>query len=546
MKKLLYLLASCAAILAVSCTKGAGDPPTVSLKVSATKLDFKASGNTSQTITVTAENVKWDISMSAESKAWITASITDDKTLTVTVSDNETDKPRNGAVVVEAVDNQSVEPKRISISQAAGDEEATAYTLSVDPASMTFVGEGAQPQEATVTVSDEKLTWTVAPEDSIKDWVHVRAEGDKITVTVDDNPETEARAGNLIITPGIDKVNPKAIRVTQEGKILPPSLSVNKKDVFFRFRGDFGEIVAVTAVKVDWDVRVSDTPDELGGNVEWINPPKIYKEGGNSSFSVSVKNNYTTEERVGYIIVTSNVPEVPHVTVKVTQEAGLEFITNLPGDVEITDMQTGMNAYVSMYPNQEYFDNPSSAWDIELWAAGVTRAKDWIGYQHYKGMGTRFYLAMRSERMGFNPDGEYYLSEGEYYVTAPPISEEGNPIYNPFTILPGDYTTGNMSIVNGSWYLQVMGGDTEEDVYGNMAPITGGKITVSRDGDIYTYVLDLTDDANNKITGTCIGAFGEWRINFMPDDETVPDPNPENPDNPDTPDNPDKPTPFGR
>lgn len=545
MKKLLYLIASCAAMLAVSCTQGAGDPPTVSLTVSTTKLDFNASGNTSQTFTVTAENVKWDISMSAESKAWITASITDDKTVTVTVSDNETDKPRNGAIVVEAVDNQSVEPKRISISQAAGEQETTTYTLSVDPAAMTFVGEGAQPQEATVTVSDEKLTWTVAPEDSIKDWVHVTAEGNKITVTVDDNPETESRAGNLIITPGIDKVNPKAIRVTQEGKILPPSLSVDKNDVHFKFRGDFGASVVVTAVKVDWNVQISDTPDELGGNVEWINPPKVYKEGGNSSFILSVQNNYTTEERVGYVIVTSNVPEVPNVTVKVTQEAGQEFITNLPGDVEITDMQSGMNAYVSLYPNQEWMDNPSSAWDIELWAAGVSRAKDWQGYQHYKGMGTRLYLQTRPARMGYNPDEEYYMSEGEYNVTVAPKDENNNPIYNPFTIVPGDYTTGTMSVVRGSWYLQVMGGDTE-DVYGNMAPLTGGKITVSRDGDTYTYVLDLTDDAGNKITGTCIGAFGEWRINFMPEEEPVPDPNPEDPDNPDNPDNPDEPTPFRR
>lgn len=543
MKKLLLLIAACAAVVAVSCTPQDQGTGKTSFSVTPLSLEFEASGNPSQTITVTAENVKWDFSVPAESKTWITVTKTDDKTLTVTVSDNDTALPRNGSILVES-DNANFDGKRVAVIQAAG-EEAT-YTMTVEPAAMTFAAEGAQPQEATVTVSSPELSWTVAAEDAIKDWAHVSASGDKITVTVDDNPDTAERIGMVIVTPGNESVKPKAIRITQEGKVLPPSLEVQTTELIFKARPQFGETVLVNAVNVNWDVQISETPDEVSGSVSWIKQPKLFKETEKPNFLVSVEMNPTTEPRIGYLIVTSDVADIPSITIKVTQEAGQEYVTNLTGDVEITDMETGVNNYVFFSPNQEWFDKNFATWDIDLWAAGVERRHDYMGYNHYSGNGTRLRLEIFSSRIVHNWDEEYDLPEGDYEIKAAALDEEQNPIYVPFTIDPGRYTAKeDMLLVPGSWYLETNGGEGVENVYAGKAPLTSGKINVSRNGEDYIFTFDAQDDAGNRITGRCVTKLDNMRVNFFEENEPTPDPNPEEP-NPEEPSDPDKPTPFRR
>lgn len=538
MKKLLLLIASCAAMLAVSCNNQGEDTGKASLSVEPQELNFQASGNPSQTVTVTAENVKWNISMSAESKAWISATKTDDKTITVAVSDNETTTVRNGSILIES-DNEKVESKRINIVQAAGEEKT--YTMTVAPDVMTFAAEGAEPQEATVTVSDPKLSWTVAAEESIEEWVHVSAAGDKITISVDDNPATEGRAGNVIITPGMENVRPKAIRVTQNAKVLPASLEVNPTEINFEAHPQMVTVM-VTAEHVDWDVKISDTPGEIGNSVSWIKNPTIFKEVDKPYFVVSVETNGKREERTGYLIVTSNVENVPSVTVTITQAAN-EDMTNLTGDVEITDMETGVNNYVVFAPNQEkWFDKDFATWDIDLWAAGVIKRHDYIGWNHYSGEGTRLHIEFISSRIVHNWDEEYDLPEGDYEVKAPEKDAEDKLVLVPFTISPGGYTTGNMCVVVGSWYLEAIGGE-KEDVYAGMAPLTGGKVNVARNGEDYILTFDLLDDAGNKITGKCVTKLDNMRVNYMESDPPLPEP--EQPEQPEEPD-PDKPTPFGR
>ena len=79
-----------AAVLGVSCDRPEEPQVKPTLTVSPSELAFAASGNSSKTVTVTAENVGWEITMSDESKAWITVTENSDgKTLTVSVSDNE-------------------------------------------------------------------------------------------------------------------------------------------------------------------------------------------------------------------------------------------------------------------------------------------------------------------------------------------------------------------------------------------------------------------------------------------------------------------------
>lgn len=540
MKKLLLLIASCAAVLGVSCKTTDPEQGKTSFSVTPLSLEFEASGNPSQTITVTAENVKWDFSVPGESKTWITVTKTDDKTLTVTVSDNDTALTRNGSILVES-DNANFDGKRVAVVQAAGEEAI--YTMTVEPAAMTFVAEGAQPQEATVTVSDPSLAWTVAAEDTIKDWAHVSAAGDKITVTVDDNPSTSERVGMVIVTPGNESVKPKAIRITQEGKVLPPSLEVSPTELIFKGRPQFGETVKVTAVNVNWEVYVSETPDEVSGSVPWIKNPQVFKEVESPYFIASVNTNTITEPRTAYLIVTSDVADVPSITIKVTQEAGQLYITNLTDDVEINDMETGVKNYVFFSPNQVWFDSNFATWAIDLWAAGVERMQDNMGYNHYSGNGTRLHLKVISSRIVHNWDEEYDLPEGDYEIKTAELDEERNPIYVPFTLEAGRYTASeNMCVVPGSWYLETNGGEGVEDVYAGKAPLTSGKVNVARNGEDYIFTFDMQDDAGNKITGRCVTKLDNMRVNFFEENEPTPDPNP----NPNPEPDPDKPTPFGR
>lgn len=515
--------------MTTACEKGGEDGTKEPvLNISTSELKFEASGNASQSVTVTAENVGWEISMSQESQAWITVTV-DGNTLTVSVADNDKFEARNGSIAV-VPDNSEVDTKRISVSQAAAEAGDLSFTLT--PTTLTFDGEGAPAQEVTVTVSDEKLTWTAAPEDAAKEWITVTADGDKFTVTVADNPETTDRSANVIVTPGTESVKAKAVHVTQKGRILPPSLTVDCEsgEINFGYKKGFGQNIFVTAVNVDWNVVSSVTADEPGEEVAWLTVSDIVKdeETGLGSFLVIAETNTELEERSGYVIVSADNPDVPNITLKVIQEAGKEFLTTLEGDVEITDMTSGVQNDAWIAPNQTWMDRAAATWDINLYAQGVTVSKEWTGMLQYGGVGTRLVMKLWSERIVYNDDADYTLPDGTYRVLGlDEMDEYGTaPItYEPFTMMPG-YETNNLSYPSGSWYMDIIGGETLNE-YGGMAPIRSGTVTVTRNGDEYTFVLDLKDDADFSITGTCVTKLDNLSVNFY----EQPDPNdPENPD----------------
>lgn len=526
MKKLLPLLSVFSAILLFSCKPTENEPPKPSLQVGETTLMFAASGNPSQTVSVTS-NVEWSVSVASTASEWLHATKTDDGTVTVTVDDNSAGQ-RVGIIKVTA-DGSKVIPKNITVTQAEG--TMPDFTLTVEPAAMTFEGEGAEPQTATVTVSDPQLKWSAAPEDALKEWVTVSAADDKLTVSVSDNPGTEQRAGNIIITPSMESASPKAIRIIQEGRILPPSIEVSEKELRFGPYKGIGKSVTVTAVNVDWDAEVL---SEAGVDVSWIEL-SVTKNENTSSLTVNVKTNPLLEERTGYIVVKATDDTLDEIRITVTQEAGVEHLSNLPGDVAMEDISQAVSNDVFFTPNQLWHDRDYATWLIELWGPGVQRKKEWSGYWLYSGTGTRLYLILRSERVVYNDDGEYELPSGDYDVS--PADQ-----LLPWTVECG-LVTNNFSTPNGSWYMDVNGDD---NTFKWSAPLTGGKITVSRSGEDYTFVFDLEDDAGFAITGSCVTKLDNIRVNYheRPDPNDKPAPSPEEPTEPEEPSNPDAPTPY--
>lgn len=525
MKKLLPLFAVLSAMLLASCGGTKTEPSKPSIQLGETTLTFAASGNPSQTVTVTA-NVAWSVSVASTASDWLHATKTDDGTITVTVVDNSAEQ-RMGVVTVSA-DAGGVTPKNITVTQA----EATVpdVSLSVEPAAMTFEGDKAEPQTATVTVSDEQLEWSAAPEEAIADWVTVTASGDKLTVAVSDNPETTERSGNVIITPSIKTASPKAIRVIQEGRILPPSIEVSEKELSFgSSRETIAKTVTVTAVNTDWDAVILKQEDV---DVSWLEL-KVTKTEQASSFSVNVQNNPIDRERTGYIVVKATDPALEEIRVRVVQGAGVPYLSNLTEDVELTDISQGISNDVFFQPNQLWHDKDFATWQMELWADGVTRHKDWYGMWFYSGAGTRLFLKFRTERIEHNDDETYELPSGDYVVS------NAEQIV-PWTLDCG-LATNNFSTPNGCWYMEVAG---EDNTFGKLAPLTEGKITVSRTGEDYTLVLDLRDDAGFAITGTCVTKLDNIEIGYYP----LPDPStkPEKPSEPDpeVPTDPNEPTPY--
>lgn len=528
MKKLLPLLSVFSAILLFSCRPTENEPPKPSLQLGETTLMFAASGNPSQTVSVTS-NVEWSVSVASTASEWLHATKTDDGTITVTVDDNSAGQ-RVGIIKVTA-DGSKVIPKNITVTQA--EETMPDFTLTVEPAAMTFEGEGAEPQTATVTVNDPQLKWSAAPEDALKEWVTVSAADDKLTVSVSDNPGTEQRAGNIIITPSMESASPKAIRIIQEGRILPSSIEVSEKELRFGPYKGIGQSVVVTAVNVDWDAEVL---SEEGVDTSWIEL-SVTKNENTSSLTVNVKTNPLLEERTGYIVVKPTDDALDDIQITVIQEAGVEHLSNLNGNLFMEDIVVGVSNDVFFTPNQLWHDRDYATWDIQLWGPEVERTKDRMGYWHYSGQGTRLYLEFCSERVVYNDDGVYELPSGDYTVS------------DAAEILPGTLKCGlltnNFSTPNGSWYMEV---DGENDTFRWKAPLLGGKVTVSRSGEDYTFVFDLLDDIGYTIAGSCVTKLDNIRVNYheRPDPNKKPTPSPEEPTEPEVPSNPDDPRPYRR
>lgn len=103
------------------------------------------------------------------------------------------------------------------------------------------------------------------------------------------------------------------------------------------------------------------------------------------------------------------------------------------------------------------------------------------------------------------------MTKGDYLQFTILSDEEGLPdgtytvatTFQANTILPG-WTGYSGTDLGGSWFADLESAN-EEGEQQTLAPIYGGTITISTDDIVRTITIDLTDDNNNKITGTYSG-----------------------------------------
>ncbi len=498
MKKLLFIAAAC--MLAAACTPQDGGGETASLEVSPKSLTFGAEDTTPQEITVTATGVEWEYAVPS-SADWITV---DDGTagkLLVSVAKNPTAEKRTASIRITVKDNDDLEPVSVTVTQA-GSETPEVYSLTVDPAALTFEAEGAAGQSVKVTASGEGITWSAAIDEAAKEWITLSAtegaEGETtLTVTVQDNPDTAERSANVTLTPSVESVGPKAIRVTQEAKVLPPSLAITydggkelpEEGFVMGYRGRLITL-ALVPVNLTWKAEA---------DAEWL---KITVNTDYNLLTIAMSDvlNTSSESRSCNIIVTTDAEGVGPFKIPVTQEGQPEFQSTILEDMELTTLT---HCYVAVTPNCDWRDKPFTQWDMRFMSENVSYANN-LG--NYSGTGDRLTVDFVSEPIWVNDDAEYYIPDGTYTVVANFNSDENLQI--PGNISAGAFTISHPHFPNGTWYVRI-----EDDTYpGDQAAITEGTMTVSRTGEEYVITFEFVSDAGCAVTGTYEGPWTSMRI----------------------------------
>ena len=493
MKKLLFIAAAC--LLAAACTPQDGGGETASLEVSPKSLTFGAEDTTPQEITVTATGVEWEYAVPS-SADWITV---DDGTagkLLVSVAKNPTAEKRTASIRIIAKDNDDLEPVSVTVTQA-GSETPEVYSLTVDPAALTFEAEGAAGQSVKVTASGEGITWSAAIDEAAKEWITLSttegAEGETtLTVTVQDNPDTAERSANVTLTPSVESVGPKAIRVTQEAKVLPPSLAITydggkelpEEGFVMGYRGRLITL-ALVPVNLTWKAEA---------DAEWL---KITVNTDYNLLTIAMSDvlNTSSESRSCNIIVTTDAEGVGPFKIPVTQEGQPEFQSTILEDMELTTLT---HCYVAVTPNCDWRDKPFTQWDMRFMSENVSYANN-LG--NYSGTGDRLTVDLVSEPIWVNDDAEYYLPDGTYTVVANFNSDENLRV--PGSVSAGAFTFSHPRFTNGTWYVRI-----EDDAYpGGQAAITEGTMTVSRTGEEYVITFEFVSDAGFAVTGTYEGTL---------------------------------------
>ena len=404
------------------------------------------------------------------------------------IAANPAAEARTASVTVRPTDNDDVKAKNVTVKQE-GNANPVVYSLTVEPASLTFGAEGAAPQEVTVTTEGEGLTWSTSTE---ADWLTVTEKAGGFTVSAADNPDTSERTADITVTPSESSASPKAVRVVQEGKVLPPSLTLSydggalPEEGFTLSYNDHNPIyIDIEAVNVEWNISVEDEGDSAG----WLNAVKTDK--GAVIQVLDGNENNSSEARRCTVRITADTEGIGPFEIPVTQEGKPEFDSTLAEDVDFGTLTGGNYVIVYLTKNEE---QAYAFWDLRFWSDGVTFD---MNTGTYSGSGDLVTVYLVSEPVYKNDDSEYYLPDGTYTV--------GTDIYSdPSRLVPGNISGGYRTPYARShtWYMRMNEGNVEGD-----ACITTGTMTVKRTGETYSISFDFGSDALYSVKGSFEGAF---------------------------------------
>lgn len=488
MKKWFFILL--AGLSAVSCD-GPEEQTAGSLSVSRTSIEFAAAGNTVETVTVTAKSVEWNFTVSPEND-WLEVSRTDGG-IAVAAADNTESAARTATITVSAKNGGNVKPQDIRVSQRAADSESGNYAVDVDPAELSFEGTDSSVREVVVTTEGDGLEWTLEIDEEAREWLYAEKGDGRFSVTVSDNTGTQERTGIIRVVPDIESVPGKAVRVTQgitlslTAEIQPDSKIQGNPLVFPAYVFEEYTLIYVDAVGVGFDYRIE---YEEGNDTPWV---KVVADinGARPYINITAAGNPLEEKRFAELVIfpTEKVEGVEEIRFAIEQEAGRSTLSNLVEDVEASGLAVN---WTMINPTRPGIDIDHTLWTVELWSGTVEGdAASWP--KKFSGSGDRIYLSFCSTKIEKNDDGIYELPEGTYTVA----DEEG-----PMKVKKGYMYKYHPDCCGDSWFFRLEG-----DVYVAEAPIVGGSMEVSRDGEIYTVTFDFVDDRGYSITGSYTGGL---------------------------------------
>ena len=501
MKKILFVAAAC--ILAAACKPTETETTTASLEVTPTSLSFAAEDTAPQTITVTAVGVEWTYTLSESGKEWVTIDRQSEGELTVAVAENTKAEQRTASITFRAKDNNRIKDRSVTILQQ-GTDNPELYTLTVDPAALAFVAEGAEAQSVKVTAAGKGITWSAAVDEAAREWITLSsaegAEGETmLAVTVADNPDTAERAANITLTPSEETAGSKVIRVTQEPRVLPPSFSMSynggeipEEGFVIDYTGRTGYRIDISSCNLEWSVDIKYDTEESG----WREAAKyIGEEASTINIRTATDNgrNESSAARTAYVSVTTNAEGIGPFEIKVTQEGKPDFLSSLEEDVDFGVLTHG---FAVIRPNRpDGRDKPSTSWDLRLWSDGIDFSLN--NYpKYYTGSGDRLNLVLFTEPITANDDNIYYIPDGTYTVVA---YSDGDCDAGQ---IKGGAETRNYALPSGCWYIRM-----ENDTHSGTACVKEGTATVTRNGEVYAISFHFTSDAEYSIEGSFEGVF---------------------------------------
>ena len=292
--------------------------------------------------------------------------------------------------------------------------------------------------------------------------------------------------------------------MVQEGKIVPPSLTVTPTDPLAWEYDDLNQAyLTVTAVNCTWTAKAV---DEEGKATDWIS---LTPDKNDTQLNVRpATRNTTASSRSGYIIISVDAEGVDEVRIAASQTAAPDHFSTFNNDIDLNTLgfswaRSNLNP---RYPD-DLFLYPWSSWEINILSDGVNFNPN---TGKFDGTGHKLSFNIITDRKELNDEMNYVIPDGDYIVgPAKPAPEDPDDLAtsDPFTILQGRKTSSFWAPYQGFWYLTLTDGATD----GDMAPIITGTVTITKQADgntLYRFDFDLTDDMNNRITGTYEGSIG--------------------------------------
>ncbi len=269
-----------------------------------------------------SSNINWSFN---ENAGWLTATKTNNTTLTVTYDENTVVATRTANITFSG---PGVSDQTVSLSQ-----EAATPVLSVEPASQTV---GSPSGSLTFTVSSN-VNWSIS---ETATWFNaVKTNDQTITVNYDENTEVSSRSEDIVVSgPGVAS---QTVNLNQQG--ANPELSVTPASRTVTSAG--GTTNFTVSSNVSW------TATE---NADWLTVTKTNEQ----TLTVNYNENITVNSRSATITISG--PGITSQDVLVTQEGATPVLTVTPTSRSV-NASSGAVTY-SVTSNVDWSVSENSDW----------------------------------------------------------------------------------------------------------------------------------------------------------------------------------------